>query len=100
MLRVLCIDDKDRPNSVDSPSGWDIIEREVYTVCDEYISDDNKRCYSLEEDPDCEYYGYEADRFIPLSDIDEQEMAVERAIKKIPNYEKIKELIIKSKHLV
>lgn len=70
MLKVICIDDKIRPHSV-CASDWFIKEGEVYTVCGTYISNIGRPSYRLDEDPMKLRGGYDADRFIPLSTIDE-----------------------------
>lgn len=77
-MRVLCIDDSERPNTIETNCDFEVIEGRVYHVYNEWISEDKIRCYSLEEDPERDAYGFEADRFIPLSNIDETELLKER----------------------
>ncbi|HEX8331900.1 MAG TPA: hypothetical protein VF622_04715 [Segetibacter sp.] len=72
-MKVICIDAKTREGDKDSPSGWTVKEGEAYTVRGVFESEDDLMCYALEEDPDNDEWGFEVNRFIPLSEIDEME---------------------------
>jgi len=85
-LRVICIDASKNQNSKKfnngqefiAPFDWWLIEREIYNVCFVGKSADGSTAYVLEEQPikkkDGTWLGFEAFRFIPLSDIDETEL--------------------------
>lgn len=83
-MKVICIDDVPRSYSIDCPSGFNIKEGDVYTVIDEWIAErTGKLLYELEEDTD--HYGFEADRFIPLSNIDEMDLS--EALQEVEDFE-------------
>lgn len=76
-MKVLCIDDKPRPGDILEAEKF-LFEGKVYSVIKETIGYDDAAftvnpvpCYILAEDPG---WGYEINRFIPVSDIDETEM--------------------------
>lgn len=71
-MRVICIDDKERPGEYPD-ADFTIKEGETYNVCRAVTSENGIFCYSLLEDPYRAMYCYAADRFIPVSDIDEKE---------------------------
>lgn len=72
-MRVLCIDQRQGPIK----TCWHVVEGEIYTVSEEYVQFDGV-FYGLIEDPDHILYSWSADRFIPLSNIDETELIKER----------------------
>ena len=80
-MKVLCIDDKIRAGDIDH--GWTVKEFETYTVVGSFFCDEiNMNCFELKEDPMNWKYGWDEDRFIPLSKIDETEMIREYNLQK------------------
>lgn len=87
-MKVICIDDSERDyghisNNKEQPKyDWWVKQGSVYTVIKNVIPVDVKIwCYVLAEDPDgADGWSWEADRFVPLSDIDETELIKEREL--------------------
>lgn len=80
-MKVICIDGKMDPNEFPGPMPT---ESEIYTVVDSRPGRGSdgliRACYELAEFPPCEYGNlYRINKFIPLSSIDERELAEQRA---------------------
>lgn len=79
-MKVLCIDDKLRPNEMYIP-GCELKEGETYTVVEEVtgydinsvtgFSTNPRQCYVLAEFAAFPGVCFETNRFVPLSEIDE-----------------------------
>lgn len=82
MFKVLCIDGC--KGSVSSPSGWEVNGGQIYSVCDDYKRD-SILFYRLSEDPDHKSYGWNSNRFIPLSNIDEMDLS--EALQEVEDFE-------------
>ena len=73
MFKVICIDTDYREQGEIIGSDWSSKEGFKYTVIDDFFWC-GIHAYVLREDPDNDIRGFEVDRFVLLSNIDETEL--------------------------
>lgn len=69
-MKVICIDAQLRPHSTQDKNNFNLIEGELYTVLGEFKGFDGRIGYELMENAGNSLY--DRDRFIPISEINEE----------------------------